>query len=1076
MSTLGRHDLEQLLQDNDKYFFELYQDIKSFSESAWQKPLMHWFTDHGPDHSSEIIRYLSLFYKSIGHNILSPIELFILMAAAYVHDVGMQDLRFQGITITTLSEDDYDQVRNNHAIYSKQIIKARGFTNESIPSQEIRISSRVSSDLLEIIGLVSCGHSTSTFYDALREAERKRYDLPGHQIRVDLLIALLLFFDELHIHRGRTHGEKFCTYNPNKYSLYHHYLHYYVRNVDLKYPRVEVIFEYPPDFQSCYTERLIHIVETKLIEQIKRVNNVFSKYRFCIDTQLTRIKQISDSIDKVPSEILKYYAPIDPSTQDLFDKRIRNHKQYKAIDEYIEKLFPAWVQSITYYKIVNSCYRVKDIKQRANDLAAKYLEPYRPLILDGPKSAPIYQNYIMERYIRDHPLGWGKQAAEIKFDESFIYKFQNLLQEWGYKFRAEDIISSPELLLTNDILLGTCWISVIHGDIGVGKTSLLNFVIKHVLSALIQSKYLELRIDPMTRFGKNKISEFTPLDIETAVSESVIKISLEDFKKVEVKCWQEICTNEELRTAMPDVFSKYAEELLNWIENDRAFASRVADIPSAIGIGPQAFNYNLGKLIYLKKLAERNQEEYKRYHHPVLVFDNIDRTDPETQKMAIRIAKQFAKQVDCNVVIAIRNRGFHRLQKQYEKELEDFASHRMIPVQPPRLGEVFRLRVKHAIKNLKEDSSFQYGRVRIRPRKAMDEVVNKFVDLILKDKKSPNKSLEYQISKAEIALSSMYNGNVRASLNTIVDLLCSSEHALPLPRLISELFDILPKGLPPVYAHIAFDTFLELYGLNGCKYYTRDESVLENLYCCGEGEESYGNNILKLRVLKYCYERSNKRRKEIEIEQIFDHFIGLFGYKTFLISSALNQLLSDPRCLLWSKEGSSLREGVTSVEISLAAEYYLSLRNYLWYLCLVKEDTYVPNEVAKRIGFTDFKGRRKKGSPDYYYHNWIHTINFVEYLLFIEFQELINIKSRLQKEGLARYRSVYTDKLLMEETLEYFRSYINKKEQHIFLSLARNDKKRKNRLAHIRGKITMLENKTKRGKQFIYEQKIQGLP
>ena len=69
------------------------------------------------DHSEEIISLLGQILKPIENHpqFLNEHELFILLASAYLHDIGMQCLKTGGVAIDKLTKDEHEEIRKRHA-------------------------------------------------------------------------------------------------------------------------------------------------------------------------------------------------------------------------------------------------------------------------------------------------------------------------------------------------------------------------------------------------------------------------------------------------------------------------------------------------------------------------------------------------------------------------------------------------------------------------------------------------------------------------------------------------------------------------------------------------------------------------------------------------------------------------------------------------------------------------------------------------------------------------------------------------------------------------------------------------
>ncbi|PZE28384.1 HD domain-containing protein [Curtobacterium sp. MCLR17_042] len=151
----------------------------------WKTPMQWSFTDHGPAHSRRVAQYaLEIADKADVSEkyALNPIERFVLWAAAWVHDLGMQNLR---------QTEDVGEIRSTHPERSRQILEEERINLGTTDRQ-----------VLNVIGIVANAHGTH-YYRRVVDEEGASQRLRGHSVRVALLAALLLMADELDLNTER---------------------------------------------------------------------------------------------------------------------------------------------------------------------------------------------------------------------------------------------------------------------------------------------------------------------------------------------------------------------------------------------------------------------------------------------------------------------------------------------------------------------------------------------------------------------------------------------------------------------------------------------------------------------------------------------------------------------------------------------------------------------------------------------------------------------------------------------------------------------------------------------------------
>jgi hypothetical protein len=253
--------LEMFLQTHDNNYYATYQDIKKDAHEAWNEPCLLWYTDHGPEHSKRLIKHLDGLCKGLLRDPqtgnpeygLTPMEVFLLLAAAWLHDIGMQDLTgLPGGAPEHLTEADWDEVRKRHPARTHDIIMqyAPGGKKEG----NIRLTLKEQPKFHKALALICKGHGSDYFEEVTQEFSLRPYDIDGQYppVRGQLLTALSMMADELDLHNAR------AVSRPNiqlsKVSKLHHYRHHYVGGVSVgsgapdipgAHRRIDINYEFP---------------------------------------------------------------------------------------------------------------------------------------------------------------------------------------------------------------------------------------------------------------------------------------------------------------------------------------------------------------------------------------------------------------------------------------------------------------------------------------------------------------------------------------------------------------------------------------------------------------------------------------------------------------------------------------------------------------------------------------------------------------------------------------------------------------------------------------------------------------
>lgn len=266
-------DLEEKLKSSKSpELFSCLEDIKKFCNEIWKVPLLPWFTSHTCKHSSEVVHLLGQLLNPLENHFqfLNDYELFILLASAYLHDIGMQSLKVDDISVDKLTVKEYSLIRKRHAEESYNIILKR--VMKLLERDDFHLPA-IDEEYLPIIARVSKGHSTDFFEEVVAEFRADPLTPKGRIVRGELLTALLMIADELDLQCKRIDFVELAKFKLSPFSLVHWFKHHYVDFVGIKKASVIITLKFPPGSDS-YRELIKELIEKKLVEQINKVNPI----------------------------------------------------------------------------------------------------------------------------------------------------------------------------------------------------------------------------------------------------------------------------------------------------------------------------------------------------------------------------------------------------------------------------------------------------------------------------------------------------------------------------------------------------------------------------------------------------------------------------------------------------------------------------------------------------------------------------------------------------------------------------------------------------------------------------------
>jgi hypothetical protein len=276
-------ELEELLENECRFHnLDLHRKldrVKRSVQEIWAEPRFLWFTDHGVGHSERLIDILSQIVSHLRTTSkwLSPQELYILLAACYLHDIGMQDFRVAGRGMESFTIKDYNLIRQRHPERSKELILRRSLHRKR---DEFKIDLDDNLSYLVPIALISQAHGSKYFEDTVEELMAAPHSPGGRRIRGDLLAALLMIADELDLHEERARFPEEMNLSP--VSALHHHAHHYVAEVKVnpgdvsKERRIQLSMNYPAN-SGAYAEQVMEWLVSKLQKQLRRTALIVEK-------------------------------------------------------------------------------------------------------------------------------------------------------------------------------------------------------------------------------------------------------------------------------------------------------------------------------------------------------------------------------------------------------------------------------------------------------------------------------------------------------------------------------------------------------------------------------------------------------------------------------------------------------------------------------------------------------------------------------------------------------------------------------------------------------------------------------
>jgi hypothetical protein len=283
-------------------------NVRAAAERIWKAPLHRYYTDHTVAHSERVIALLDgLTAGMMGTDQrLVPSEAFILLAAAYLHDVGMQDERF--------ADGDLEAIRAAHHEVTAEWI----YRTLEAPETVVDLGLPDDPGLVEAVALVSKAHRRVD----LGASDYDPFPHGGETVRPRLLAALLRFGDELDIDHRRVDLALLKLMAPPVESQLHWWKCHYVSGVNIVNEYIRIAYRFPrprPDYEDL----LIPLVEKEVRRKLASLEEIFRTHSVKLALGKPQVR-LMRSVRQLPPEIERIAGEEARSSEAIVEQEVRD--------------------------------------------------------------------------------------------------------------------------------------------------------------------------------------------------------------------------------------------------------------------------------------------------------------------------------------------------------------------------------------------------------------------------------------------------------------------------------------------------------------------------------------------------------------------------------------------------------------------------------------------------------------------------------------------------------------------------------------------------------------------------------
>jgi formylglycine-generating enzyme required for sulfatase activity len=263
------------------------ENVRQTVARLWERPAHRYAVDHGLAHADRVVGLLGGLTEELmkrSDYALTVEEIYILLAAAYLHAIGLQD------------EASEPEPQARWACYP-ELSAEMIYRVAETPEGASDLGLVDDPDLIETIALVVARHQETDY--PLPEYEE--FPLGNATIRPSLLTALLCLADNLDLSHRRVDLELLKLMDLQAEQALDWWLHYYVSGVQVSNEYVRISYRVPKGEES-YTTLLPELVESRVRAEFNALRNTFRLYGVKIDIAPPTVRSMR-VIKPMPSKV-----------------------------------------------------------------------------------------------------------------------------------------------------------------------------------------------------------------------------------------------------------------------------------------------------------------------------------------------------------------------------------------------------------------------------------------------------------------------------------------------------------------------------------------------------------------------------------------------------------------------------------------------------------------------------------------------------------------------------------------------------------------------------------------------------
>jgi len=279
------HDLITHLDQDQQRDVE---NVRRAAARLWERPAHRYAVGHGPAHANRVVAILGGLTEGLmarDEGALAAEEIYVLLAAAYLHAIGLQD---------EVSEPDPAARQTRYPGLGAEMV----YRALEEPEAASDLGLIEDPGLIEMIALVVDRHH-ATDYPA---PDYDDFPLGGITVRPRLLTALLRLADGLDLDYRRVDLEQLKLMPVSPDEALDWWLHYYVSGVQVRDEYVRVGYRTPKG-EVDYAKLLPELVERRLRSDFEALRSVLRPYGVKVDIAPPTAVRPMRAVKPMPAQV-----------------------------------------------------------------------------------------------------------------------------------------------------------------------------------------------------------------------------------------------------------------------------------------------------------------------------------------------------------------------------------------------------------------------------------------------------------------------------------------------------------------------------------------------------------------------------------------------------------------------------------------------------------------------------------------------------------------------------------------------------------------------------------------------------